>query len=698
MRGKASLAACALAFRVLSLEAQASARDISNGEGNVGTPIEAPRTSPATDVSPEKEPETDDEIPDDDAFGPRSNLRTRAEQVSFDARERTLELSGNVRIDSPPFHLRSPRIKLTRTRLGIELVGKGSLAFCPCLGTPLKVDFDEAVVAPPGDFILKNPTLRVYNVPILPLPYFWLRSDDKAGALPPEIAYRGQDGLFVGAGAHVPWRQRGEKRALDVRFGAYLFRGIAAEVRFRTPSSVAKLRYDRLPAGAGVTPGNVSRDDGLFVDARGAVTNGELGLAWDADVVRGARGVASTTDLDAASQRWDRASAEAALRSGPLVVATSMRAVARRGGALTNVDAVGPVATVRSSGAAFDFFTYDTTLEGGSLRLVTPNGTPNASPNGASSESSDAMSFARAEAGGHVTTSLSVFEVSLALRFAANVAARGRRRSGDRAESVRALFKVPLGRRFGSAESGAREDARDPWLHVVEPFAEAAAVHATGDGMFGLSPARGAFGINGSALIAHAGLVSTLGRWGARDALELSVSGGGVGGGTFEASRMRPVARARAAGSTAWLGVSADAARAFVSSLDDGTGEAFAVVARLRLGPRDGLHLSSHVASRGDLDPVLARALVDAPLEPAAGFLTDAGTTGGAGIVVPWSRWVTTSAGADFDITRRELVGARAGLELSDRCGCLTLRVLGAHRLGRDGVDVGLALDFASDR
>src|SRR4249919_60359 len=98
-----------------------------------------------------QEASTESEALEEEALGPRSNLRTRAEEVSFDARLRTLELSGNVRVDARPFHLRSQRIKLTRTRLGIEIVGKGSLAFCPCLGTPLTIDFDEVLVAPPGD-------------------------------------------------------------------------------------------------------------------------------------------------------------------------------------------------------------------------------------------------------------------------------------------------------------------------------------------------------------------------------------------------------------------------------------------------------------------------------------------------------------------------------------------------------------------
>src|SRR4051794_32153827 len=214
---------------------------------------------------------------EEEAFGPRSNLRTRAEEVSFDARLRTLELAGNVRVDAPPFHLRSQRIKLTRTRLGIEIVGKGSLAFCPCLGTPLKVDFEEAIVAPPGDLILKNPTLRFYSVPILPLPYFWLRSDEKLGLLPPDVAYRGDDGLYAGGGVHVPWKYRGGKNALDLRGGAYILRGFVADARLRTPSSTTKVRYDRLPSDRG--------DDGLLVDARGATSSGELGTSWDVDVL-----------------------------------------------------------------------------------------------------------------------------------------------------------------------------------------------------------------------------------------------------------------------------------------------------------------------------------------------------------------------------------------------------------------------------
>lgn len=639
----------------------------------------------------------DADLIEDEALGPRGNLRTRAEEVSFDARQRTLELAGNVRVDSPPFHLRSQRIKLTRTRLGIEIVGKGSLAFCPCLGTPLKVDFDEALVAPPGDLILKNPTLRFYDVPILPLPYFWLRSDEKPGLLPPDLAYRGDDGLYVGGGVHLPWKQHGDKNALDLRGGAYVLRGFVADARLRTPTSATKVRYDRLPGSAG-------NDDGLLVDARGAISSGELGVAWDADLLRGARGVRSTTDLDAAARPWDRAAVEGALRGGPIIVATAMRVVTRRGGGLGDIQAAGPVATVRASGAASSAITYDATAEGGSLRLSGP--AVGLGPLGAAAGeqlSPDALSFARVEAGARAVTTLGALEASLGARGAADVASQAHEHGDDRAASLRARLAVPLARRFG--ENG------DAWIHLVEPFLEASALHARGDALFGLSPARSGSAIDGTAPIGDAGITTTLGRWGAREAIELLAAGGAAAGSRTAESGLRPLARARAAATIAWLGVTADVARVFgrgdTSAAEPGTASGSAVVARARLGRTDGPRVLANVAVRDGIDSVLARALVDAPLEPAAGFLASEGTTGGAGFVVPWSRALTTSVGADADLTGTsgtvsrssvELVAARAGVELRDRCGCLTLRVMGAHRLGREGVDVWLALDFAADR
>jgi len=666
-RTAASVVTVALAAVAVLLPRTASAREVSavdDERGGVGEGADAAAS------------EADNDAIEEEALGPRSNLRTRAQEVSFDASARSLELAGNVRVDSPPFHLTSQRIKLTRTRYGIEIVGKGSLAFCPCLGTPLKVDFEEAIVAPPGDLILKNPTLRFYDVPILPLPYFWLRSDEKLGVLPPDIAYRGHDGLFVGGGVHVPWKSHGEKNALELRGGAYVLRGFVADARLRTPSSITKVRYDRLPGGGG-SAGAGSDDDGLLVDARGAASSGELGVSWDADVLRGSRGVASTTELDAASRRWDRATAEGALRGGPFIVSTAMRVVTRRGGGLTDIGAAGPITSLRASGAAGSAITYDVTLEGGALR--TSDGTL----------SRDTLSFARAEGGARVVGALGAVEASLAVRGAGDVAVDATRDGSDRAGSARAHLGVPLVRRFGVESS-------DPWLHLFEPYAEAAVLHARGDNLLGMSAARGASGIDGTAPISTAGFTTTLGRWSSREAFELGGAGGLAFASRLTRSGTRPLARGRVAATLSWVGLSGDVAT--VQGGDDDTENGFAAVGRMRLGRADGVRILTNVAAREGLDPVLARALVDAPLEPASGFLVTEGTTGGAGLVVPWGRAVTTSVGADGDATHRELVAARAGVELRDRCGCLTLRVMGAHRLGREGVDVWLALDFAADR
>ena len=79
------------------------------------------------------------------------------------------------------------------------------------------------------------------------LPWFWMRSDEKVGLLPPDVAYRGQDGFFAGGGVHLPWKDRGVRQALDLRGGGYLEGGFVADVRLRSPIAATKIRFDRLP-------------------------------------------------------------------------------------------------------------------------------------------------------------------------------------------------------------------------------------------------------------------------------------------------------------------------------------------------------------------------------------------------------------------------------------------------------------------
>jgi hypothetical protein len=609
-------------------------------------------------------------------LGPRGNMRTRADTVAFDTQARYVELAGNVRIDSPPFHLRSDRIKLTRTRYGIDVDGHGALAFCPCLGTPLKVEFDRALVAPPGDLILTSPTVRVYDVPVMHLPYFWLRSYEKIGVLPPDLAYRGTDGLFVGDGIHLPWRAGGIRQSLDVRAGAYLVHGFATEARLRTETGLVKIRYDRLPgARAAALPGTAANgDDGVLVDARGRTGSAEMDVAWDVDAIRGRRGVGATTDLVDAARPWDRAEAEARLHAGPFTLAEGFRAVARRGGGATDVDAAGPVTTLRTSGAAGGSITYDATVEGGALRVAGASTAVNAA-------SPETLSFARTELGVLGATGVGGLAASLSLRGAADVAQAESTSGIDRAGEARAHAGVPLARAFG-------DEPGDPLVHTIEPFVEGAVVHAKGDGILGILPGR-APAIEGTAPVGEVGLTSALGSWARRESVDLTIAAGTAYGAEDARSRFRPLGRGRAAASLAWLGLSAE------GGVVPGAPSGRAGVARVRIGRSDGLRVTANVASRDGIDPILARLLGGAGLEPEGGILAQEGTTGGAGLVVPWSHAITTSASADADLSARELVAARGGVDLRDKCGCLTLHAYGAHRIGRPGVDVWVALDFA---
>lgn len=654
------------------------------------------REAPSVDDQRDEDPELGDL--EQEALGTRGLLRTRAESVSFDAEQKILELSGNVRVDAPPFHLRSQHIKLSRTRYGIEVDGTGRLAFCPCLGTPLTVEFEKAIVAPPGELFIKSPKLELYGVPVFYLPWFWLRSDEKVGLLPPDIAYRGQDGFYAGAGVHLPWKdppKGGVRQSIDLRGGAYFLGGFALDARLRSPNATTKIRYDRLPGARApvlLVPGSSADtkvDDGLLVDARGAANDSLTTIAWDADVLRGRRGVAATTDLDAASKPWDRAAASASVRVGPIIGETGARAVTRRGGDLVAVEAAGPFAAFRSSGGTSGI-TYDATVEGGTLR--TSGAAASAAALASPAITPDAVSYARTEIGALAATTFGPIAASLHARGAGDVASEGRRYGFDRAGLVRLRVASPLARAFATGDD---DDRNDPLVHVVEPFVEAAALHTKSDAILESLPGRGLASLSGTAPVVDGGLSTTLGRWGKREAIELMASSGAALDHVSDGARGVPLARARLSATFVPIGAQLETGHV-MSSRKTETGSA--VVARLRLGRVDGPRVLANIATREGIDPILARAITEAPIESPAGFLAAEGTTGGAMLFIPWARAIATSVGADGDATAAEIVAARAGLELRDRCGCVTLRANGAHRIGRSGVDVWIGIDFAADR
>jgi hypothetical protein len=606
-------------------------------------------------------------------------VEVHARTMELDARTRELLLSGDVHVDLAPFHLRADTLRLRRdTRGAVDVTGPGTLTFCPCLGAPLDVRFTRAIAAPPGDLILEDPKLDVLGAPVLWAPWFWLRSPGRVGLLAPDVAYRGADGVFAGEGVHVPWNGGDPRGGLDVRAGGYFTGGVAASATLATPSSTTRLAWDRLHA-----------DDGLTADARGAIESraGESQVAWDADAIRGARGVRATTDVEAASRAFDRMRAESAWRAEGWSVGTALRSTSLRGGALGDVGASGPVASVSGGGALGGGRApgaYDVALEGGAL-----------------SEPARAVALARGALGVTLADRWGPFGASLAARGAGDVADAADRtsaspvdRSGlDGAASARARLALPLARAWAAGDARDPADANDPWIHRVEPAVDAAVLASRGDDLLGVAPGRGGGAVHGESWLGEAEVATSLGRWGARVGGDAAIAGGAIGSLDPSArGAARALLRARLGASSPAFALGGEAARVSATP-GEGAGGAFA--ARARLGELTSLHVALYAAERDGVDPVAARALTDAPLEPSGGFLASEGWTAGGRARVPWTAWLATFGGADVDLTARLLVAASGGLELRDRCGCLRVRATASHRIGREGVDAWLAIDLA---
>jgi hypothetical protein len=579
----------------------------------------------------------------------------QADEVHLDARNQGLEVSGNVRVQEPPFFLTSDALRLRRVPIGVELEGQGKVAFCPCLGAPLAVRFRDATVAPPHDLIVRQPVLEVFGVPVAWAPIFWLRSPGRVGLLPPEVAWRGSDGLFVGEGVHVPWVNGDVAHGLDVRAGGYFQGGVDVQVVLRTPETDSHLRWDWL-RGSG----------GLDAFLHGTAAGSDVSVAWDLDSLRGARAVASTTDVRVAALPFDRGDAQAVWNPDGWVLASGVRAVSIRGSDLFDQVSAGPVVTARRGDALGNVGAYDATFEGGA---VTTSGF-------------GTTSFARGDASASVAGRASPLLVTASARAYGDIAANGDATGLDGAVEARAGAGLPMVRGYDSSE------ANDPWIHRTEPRLEAAALALHESAVFVVPAARGMQTPNGGAWIAAATWANVLGRWGSRGAAEVDLSAGGVG----DVSGTDLALRARVTVTADWLGLRGDVARVF------GPSEGGATVGQARIGPATWLHVSAHVAGRDGVDPLIARTLADVPLEPATGFLSMTGWTGGASVVLPLGNRITVRAGADADLSANDLVAELGSIELHDPCGCVVVRAIASHRIGREGVDAWVTVDLPTVR
>ena len=577
-------------------------------------------------------------------------LRFRAGRVELDLELSKLELSRDVVVQVDRYRLTSDELTLRRGPRGVEVEGGGCVAFCPCASAPVTIGFDAATVAPPTDLFIEDPTIRVGGVPVLWLPVLWLRAPDRLGMLPPTVAWRGDDGLLVGSGVHVPLSDAAdldELDTLDLSAGGYFRGGGVVDARLYTQRSTTHVTWDHL------------RQSLLRVDAHGSSTrnDGAATVAWRVDAIRGPRGREGTSDLEEAARRYDRAEAAVGQAHDGWVFGLGLRADAPRGEGLEQTGAAGPRGHVGYGAAVGSVGAMDS-----SLHVVTM---------------SDRDRGAATIVVHRRTLVLDAHPGPLALEAAAhNEVEASSTVSDDGAGSWmqgRLQASLPLVRAFAAGS--------DPVRHWIEPFIRADLGNAASSGQL----ADPSWPDSGERVAALAGLQTALGRYGARGAGSMAATGGIVG--TFDDVQAAVGARARAR--TGWLGLGGDAVW-----LPERRETAVAM-ARLRVGPQDGLSLQSYLEGRHLLEPESARWLTsDSFVAPRTGWLDRPGWTSGAALAVPWTRWLASSAAADYDVQNDELLGVRGATAYRHPCGCLSAAAWVGHRIGRPGLDAFVTVDL----
>ncbi|MCC6217679.1 MAG: hypothetical protein IT376_22665 [Polyangiaceae bacterium] len=568
-----------------------------------------------------------------------------AERIELDADDEWLVLERAVRVRSGRYRLTSERLRLSRGPLGVVVEGGGRLAACPCPDPPITLGFSSVTFAPPTDVLVEDPTVRIGGIPVLWLPWLWLRSPDRAGLLPPTVRYSGEEGFGVGAGVHLPYgppRADGPRDAVAVGARAYDRGGYGVDALQTTPRSTLRLEWER----AGGTR--------LVVDGVGAwspipVAAGALRV----DVARGDRARVGEPRLEPAARRYDRG--EAALHTaggaGP-TGGVGMELTAARGGGLGAAMGWGPRASAAHGwglgrGAAGHLGVEVSTVAEGDAAssLAWQHG----ALQGAAFVGPLRLRARAAEGVGVATTSVGATPLGL-----------GRLELG---------VGAPLERRFGAGPSALAhrvtpEVVLAGALHGAEPERAPEAPPRAGALLGGFETALGYPAGGAAAAAFHGGAVA---REDARvEALVL---------GALDADSGSVGASAVAA---------AEPARRDVH-----------VSARTRLGSDATAHVLLRVAGReAGRAASTARLLRAERPYLAAPWLAADGWTVGSSVIAPWGRALATLAEVDADATDRTWLGLRASVAYRHPCGCLAVAAEVARRVGREGFDAGGTLDL----
>lgn len=584
----------------------------------------------------------------DSAPGPaRYRVDFSAGKMVADGKSEHIELYDDVSVTVDRYRLTSEKLTLRRGPYGVTVEGEGCVAFCPCENAPVTLGFGAATVAPPTDLWIEDPTVRVGGIPVLWLPYLWLRSPDRLGLLPPRLAWRASDGLLAGAGVHIPW---GTRRAantrpssLDLMASGYTKGGAELALRVGTPSSSTRVRWDHLGSSL------------VEMDSRGASSLGSTTGAWSVTALRGQRARTRTLELEPAAMRYDRAELSALRLSSNEVVGIGLRGIAPRAGPLDEFGLVGPVAFASAGAALGDFGASDAHVEAW---------TGSARGDGASTSVHQGAGLRLDGRPGPLAGNVYARERSLAVVTS---------RTNGAAVAVGAGSEVslPLVRPYG--------DARAPAWHWVEPFARAdgALGYSVGDVSIPLvSGTRWA-----SALVGIRNAVE----WDrTRSAAQLTLTAGWLG----LAQRQSPAAVAR-------IGASGESVATDVTVAGLPDDRSLIGVSRVRLGFPADVVVDARVEGRQGTQAStlrwLDRDVWDAPWN---GWYHLPGWSAGGGLRVPWTLWLASVVSVDYDLTADRWLGERAGLAYRHPCGCLALVGQAGHRLGRRGLDASVTLDL----
>ena len=579
------------------------------------------------------------------AHGREFRVDFSAKHLDVDAELGELSLSGDAVVTVGRYRLGGEHVRLQRGPRGIGVEGGGDIAFCSCDAPPVTLGYSSVTIAPPSDVLIKHAVLRAGGVPLFWLPYLWLRSPDRLGLIFPSVEWRGDDGLLVGSGVHVPFESnqgRPAARSLDVGGFGYTTGGARVEARLFTPQSTSFVRWDYRDGTA------------LGLDAHAAVSGQTAAIwAYDADVSLGSRGRTALSSLEAAARRYDHARLGVA-STGSLLYGFGVAADAQRGAQLSDPLSVGPFALVSTGGALGDRTSYALDLGAVSSLRAGERRTDNAETRGL-----ERASLESALSGGPALVRLGGFEQGELLSVPAQAVSKLRAGAG-------VALSLPLLRRYRAVS------------HLVAPE------------LLGRIERQYWDGAAENHLTTTGGVTTAVGNGPRGSALQLRVAGGWSG--TPEA--LEPVTVAAVSGDARLIGLRVTA----VGEPRLRTAEA---TARLRLGARGGTALTSYAEARTEHGPAIPPGEAQRgdvlPSFNELGAYDRAGLTTGAELTLALGSVLWVGAGADVDPAAggdRRLLGARSFARYRHACGCVAVAAFGSARQGRGGFDAGLSLDL----